>query len=77
MSRRIIPERIEITCDVCGKVCDNSNRRMQGRIVINRHGLDYQGCAVGQGGSDCDCCDDCIIKLEKAIELAVANIRGI
>jgi hypothetical protein len=70
MATRKIPAREEVTCDVCGVLCDQHNRRQLGRFIVDCAGLDYQGMAVGNGGFSRDVCDKCLAVIVDVLEKA-------
>ena len=75
MSIKKIPAHEIVTCDCCKR--DATDRRaMSAHLTINRAGLDYQGMAVGPGGTSMDLCDSCCIRVEEAIAAVVAKVSG-
>ena len=68
MATKLIPARTETTCDRCGVLCDSRNRRMAGSVKLYRHGLDYQGNAVGPCECSYELCDKCVMDAEGVIE---------
>ena len=66
-----IPARDDIYCDRCGKLCEKSDRRQNGHLVVNQDALDYQGCAVADGTVKFDLCDHCLNVVSDAINKAM------
>jgi len=67
MATRHIPAQAIMTCDCCGKEMKQSDYRMAGHLKLRRHGLDYQGSAVGDASTTMDLCDPCVMQVEAAI----------
>lgn len=67
MARKKIPERVEVTCDLCKSICDESNCRLNGIIEFKYDGLDLHGIAVGSAGWKRDVCDSCLKRAQQAL----------
>jgi uncharacterized cysteine cluster protein YcgN (CxxCxxCC family) len=77
-----IPEQIEVYCDICGVLCNNSmpgtkgSRRMKTVLKFKCLALDYRGDACGSWDTDLDLCDQCSKSVIKFIN-TLANKRTI
>jgi hypothetical protein len=67
MSKTNVPARTVTYCDVCSVECAAQNQRHGGKMHLQRHGLDFQGNAVGSNDVDLDLCDSCLDKVVRAI----------
>lgn len=71
MSTRTIPSRIELTCDRCKQVVEDSNHRIEAKLIFSGNALDFQGMPVANGGWELDLCDDCWCKIESDVRRLV------
>lgn len=70
MTTQTIPAKTVTSCDGCGVVCTNDNRRRGGAIHVIRHALDMHGHAVASNDIKRDFCDSCLDTLTKALNEA-------
>ena len=74
-----IPERFEIFCDSCKRLCDNKLdgvlRRKSGVLFIKQSALDWYGCPVANGDISFDLCDECLNRITIAINTEITDIR--
>ena len=73
MTKRTVPEKTIVICDVCGK--ESPKRAKKAQLILKRHALDHHGCAVADGTVKFDLCDECEDLISEAINKAVANFR--
>lgn len=75
MSVKTIPEQTVVVCDRCGEVCDKGlsgcRNRRNGKLVIESDLLDMLGDPVANGTRKFDLCDECLSKIEKAVDEAM------
>ncbi len=75
MTSKTIPARLVITCDRCGVETHQSlgtgRRRRKGVLSIESDGLDALGDPCCNANRSIDLCDDCLFKIETAIEAAM------
>jgi hypothetical protein len=66
MTRKNIPARIEISCDLCGRVFGSSgtSSKKSAAITLKQDLLDQLGIPVADSTKVLDLCDDCMIKSE-------------
>ncbi len=81
MSIKTIPETKIVICDVCEKTCNNdlgnpARRIQEGKLTLNRHGLDSYGDPCTDGTIKLDLCDACLEAIEKVINQKAREIRG-
>lgn len=71
-----IPETTVVTCDFCGKTNEQKGLfRTDAHIQIQRNALDYQGCAVANGGASLDLCDSCCYRVEEMIQALAKQMK--
>lgn len=76
MATRVIPEQKITTCDVCEIVVGKGNRARNGRLVLKRDALDYQGNAIADASIIMrDLCDGCLERISDVINRETENIR--
>ena len=74
-----IPEKFEIICDSCKRLCDNKLdgvlRRQSGVLFIKMSALDWYGSPVANGDVSFDLCDECLNRLIIVINNELESIR--
>lgn len=77
---REIPKTVEVTCDACGVVIKEDDRKVlrnqNGRIIIKRDAIDWYGCAVADGSLSFDLCDKCLDQIVSAIGVELDYIKN-
>ena len=78
MSKKIIPQTEQITCDVCQRIVDKLHvfNSCNGKLILKQDGLDYSGCPVGDASWQFDLCDNCLDKIGSAINKKIEEIRN-
>jgi len=77
MSTKVYPEKREIICDVCMRVCGSETPRLHhAKLVLKRDALDYQNNACADASLDFDLCDECMKAIADGINAAAVRIRS-
>jgi uncharacterized cysteine cluster protein YcgN (CxxCxxCC family) len=76
--KKTIPAKEETYCDVCGRLCvaGGASRNMDGELVLKRKALDDVGRPCADATVKKDLCDDCLSRIEKAINEEADKIWG-
>ena len=81
MTRKSVPERTEITCDVCLRVCGDqpgeARRQQNGRLRVDQDALDMHNQPCADASVVRDLCDECLHAIVKAINLAATEARNL
>lgn len=70
-----IPQKTIVICDACLNEVGDTQRRTESKLTLKRHGLDYQGYAVGDATISLDLCDNCSDLISNAINKTAEEIR--
>lgn len=80
-----IPEREEVTCDVCERIAEQSERIRRSSLLIAAHALGWKGTPaldgtgtpVGNGTMKYDLCDSCVLIVVDALEAAKKGLAKV
>ena len=70
-----VPASVIVSCDSCGRLCSDCNRRQSGGLILKQDALDYQGSPCANGSRTFDLCDDCLEKMRVAVNAVMTAAR--
>ena len=73
--RKLIPQTVEVYCDVCGDNCTDK-RKFQATLNIEAGAYDlYHNIFSDYGNMKVDLCDTCYVSLRRTIDSAIQFIK--
>jgi len=76
VSKKNIPARVIVTCDICKRNNDQTDFRKDARLLLQRCAMDMLSDPAAKGDVELDLCDDCEVRIAKAIISTGEAIRA-